>query len=159
MADGQTRGGHPDTVATRPANALHLATLAAVAGGGAIGTLLRAGLDAAMPHAPTGLAASTLLVNVLGAAVLGGLVGSASPRLPGWARAGLGTGLLGSFTTYSALAVSVVQLTDGGRVVGAIATVVLTLLLGIGAAGGGLAIGRRLAPVGGSPEPWPEEDE
>lgn len=136
---------------------LALATLAAVAAGGAIGTLLRAGLDAALPHAPTGFAAPTLLANVIGAALLGVLVGWASPRVPGWARAGLGSGVLGAFTTYSAFAVSVVQLGDGRSLAAAIGTVGLTLALGIGAAAGGLAIGRRL----GAPErePWPEEDE
>ncbi len=166
MGDSRTRGEHPDAAKPRTANpypasarppgALHLAALAAVAGGGAIGTLLRAGLDAALPHAPTGLAASTLLVNVLGSVTLGVLVGWASPRVPGWARAGLGAGLLGAFTTYSAFAVSVVQLADGGRTAGAIATVLLTLLLGIGSAAGGHVIGLRLAAA---PAPWPEVDE
>lgn len=142
-----TRAGHP----------LGAATLAAVAGGGALGTLLRAGADAALPHASTGFAAPTLLVNVLGAALLGVLVGWASPRVPGWARAGLGTGMLGAFTTYSAFAVSVVQLAEGRSTAAAAATVGLTLALGLGAAAAGLAIGGRLgatAPAtGGSTAP------
>ncbi len=127
--------------------------------GGAIGTLLRAGVDAALPHAPTGLAAGTLLANVLGAALLGALVGWASPRVPGWARAGLGSGLLGSFTTYSAFAVSVDQLAEGRSLAAAAATIALTLALGLGAAAAGLLIGRRLTEEPTARAPWPEEDE
>lgn len=113
-----------------------------------------------MPNAATGFAASTLLVNVIGAAALGVLVGWASPRVPGWARAGLGTGLLGAFTTYSAFAVSVVLLADGERLAGAIMSVALTLVLGLGAAVAGHAIGERLARDSRlAPDPWPEVDE
>jgi CrcB protein len=143
-----------------PAGALSPAVLGAVAAGGALGTLLRAALDAAMPNAATGFAASTLLVNVIGAAALGVLVGWASPRVPGWARAGLGTGLLGAFTTYSAFAVSVVLLADGERLAGAIMSVALTLVLGLGAAVAGHVIGERLARDSRlAPGPWPEVDE
>ena len=164
MGQGSGEGGATTVSAARPAampaGALSPAVLGAVAAGGAIGTLLRAGLDAAMPNAATGFAASTLLVNVIGAAALGVLVGWASPRLPGWARAGLGTGLLGAFTTYSAFAVSVVLLADGGREAGAVISVALTLVLGLGAAVAGHVIGERLARGSRlAPDPWPEVDE
>jgi fluoride exporter len=122
---------------------LALRTLVAVAVGGAVGTLLRAGVDAALPHAPGGLTLSTLLANVVGSLLLGILVGWGSARVPGWARAGLGSGLLGAFTTYSAFAVSVVQLGVGGSLLGVMASVGGTLLLSIGAAAAGCAIGRR----------------
>ena len=162
---GEARPRRPvRSAGAEPAAPFSISTLAAVAVGGALGTLLRAALDAALPHAPTGFAAPTLLVNVLGAALLGALVGWSSPRVPGWARAGLGTGLLGAFTTYSAFAVSVVQLAEGRSLAAAAATVALTLALGIGAAAAGLAIGGRLATTtaaagGPATDPWPEEDE
>lgn len=149
----------PSERARRPEHPLALPTLAAVAAGGAVGTLLRAAADAALPHAPTGFAAPTLLVNVIGAAVLGVLVGWASPRVPGWARAGLGSGVLGAFTTYSAFAVSVVLLADGRSLEAAVASVALTLALGLSAAAAGLVVGRRLAGSARSTDPWPEEDE
>lgn len=164
MGQGSGEGGATTASTARPsalpAGALSPVVLGAVALGGALGTLLRAGLDAAMPNAATGFAASTLLVNVIGAAALGVLVGWASPRLPGWARAGLGTGLLGSFTTYSAFVVSVALLAEGGRLAGAIMSVALTLVLGLGAAAAGHVMGERLARGSRlAPDPWPEADE
>jgi fluoride exporter len=135
-------------------------TILAVALGGGLGTLLRAAVDATLLQPVTQFATATLLVNVVGSAFLGVLVGWASPRVPGWARAGLGAGLLGSFTTYSAFALSVVLLTESGRLPHALMTVLLTLALGIGAAVVGFVLGARL--VRGSrlePDPWPEADE
>ncbi|WP_439564488.1 fluoride efflux transporter FluC [Microcella sp.] len=117
--------------------------LAAVLVGGALGTALRLAVDAALPHTLDQVALSTLIVNTLGAFVLGLLVALVWPRVPGWARAGLGAGLLGSFTTFSALAVSVVALAEAGDALLAVGTVVVSLALGLLAAGAGLALGRR----------------
>ena len=119
--------------------------LLAVLGGGAVGTLLRVGVDAALPTTPGGLAGSTLLVNVVGSFALGLLVAALWPRLPLWARAGLGAGVLGSFTTFSALADSLWQLTSSGAVGLALATLAAHLVLGLGATLGGLALGARIA--------------
>lgn len=79
----------------------------AVLAGGALGTLLR--LLVAEVVGVTTFPVATLLVNLAGAYLLGRLAGSlpdASPRV----RAFLGAGVLGSFTTFSALAVDVVAL-------------------------------------------------
>lgn len=102
-------------------------TLPWVAAGGAVGALLRYGLMEAAPHLVT-----TLLINVLGSLLLGLLVSRC--RENDWARAVLGTGVLGGFTTWSALAVQVV---DASEVVAA-AYLVLTLGLGTAAARRGL---------------------
>ena len=96
------------------------------------------------------LALSTLLVNVVGAFVLGLLVAALWPRVPGWVRVGLGPGILGSFTTFSALAVSIVALAQAGDVVGAILSIVLSIGFGMLAAWLGLVLGSRLTH-GGSP--------
>lgn len=120
--------------------------LAAVFVGGLIGTTLRVLADLALPHESSGFALSTLLVNVGGSFVLGLLVAALWPRVPGWVRVGLGPGILGSFTTFSALAVSVVALAQNGDVVGAVLSIVLSIGFGMLAAGAGLALGARLGP-------------
>lgn len=122
--------------------------LAAVFVGGLIGTSLRLLIDLALAHDLDEFALSTLLVNTLGAFALGLLVAALWPRVPGWVRAGLGPGILGSFTTFSALAVSVVALGQAGDPVGAVLTVVLSLGLGMLAAWAGLTLGARLGLSG-----------
>lgn len=118
----------------------------AVLAGGAIGTLLR-WLVATIVGVTT-FPVATLLVNLVGAYLLGRLAGSlpdASPRV----RAFLGAGLLGSFTTFSAVVVDVVAL--GFRpfllLVYAAATVAGGLWVArLGRDHGGVAAGRREAP-------------
>lgn len=133
-----TSSAHPPARA-RPG----LPEIIAVLVGGALGTALRLMADAALPHEPDQVALSTLLVNTAGSFVLGVLVATVWPRVPGWARAGLGAGLLGSFTTFSALAVSVVALAESGDSLLAVLSVAVSLALGLLAAGAGLALGRR----------------
>ena len=118
--------------------------LLAVFVGGLIGTTLRVLLDVAIVHDLEEFALSTLLVNVVGAFVLGLLVAALWPRVPGWVRVGLGPGILGSFTTFSALAVSIVALAQAGDVVGAILSIVLSIGFGMLAAWLGLVLGSRL---------------
>lgn len=124
--------------------------LLAVFVGGLIGTTLRVLLDVAIVHDLEEFALSTLLVNVVGAFVLGLLVAALWPRVPGWVRVGLGPGILGSFTTFSAFAVSIVALAQAGDVVGAVLSIVLSIGFGMLAAWLGLVLGSRLAH-GGSP--------
>lgn len=79
--------------------------------GGAIGTLARAATAEAVPVG-AGWPWGTFTVNLLGTLLLALLVGWAQDRLdPGDLRLGfLATGVLGSFTTFSAFAVEVQQL-------------------------------------------------
>ncbi len=118
--------------------------LFSVAVGGFFGTLLRFGVSAILDGEPLG----TLTVNLLGAAVLGFLIGWApwSRRARGGgsgAQAFLTTGLLGGFTTYSALALDVLSLPLGWAAGYAAATVIG----GVSAAVGGILLGRRLYAV------------
>ncbi|WP_294179895.1 CrcB family protein [uncultured Schumannella sp.] len=124
-------------------------TILAVLLGGALGTGLRLALDALLPHADAGFPWSTLLANVAGSFLLGLLVGRFEFSTPVWARAGLRTGVLGSFTTFSALAVSFVALVDTAQWGLALAYLGATLLLGLAAAALGLGIGtrRRMPPL------------
>ena len=118
-----------------------------------VGTTLRLGLDAAIPHTDDAFPLSTLIINVLGAFVLGALVSRLWPAAPGWLKVGLGPGLLGSFTTFSAVAVGLVALTAAGNGSIALAYLVLTLVLGFGAAALGLALGRAApTPLDGAQE-------
>ena len=77
-----------------------------------MGALGRAGAGALLPHEPGTWAWSTLLVNALGAALLCALLTAVRDAR---ARLLLGTGVLGSFTTFSAFAVDAVLLADAGR--------------------------------------------
>jgi len=120
-------------------------TLVAVVLGGILGTGLRLAIDqlivpdSAFPWA-------TLLINVVGSLALGFLVARVWPSAPAWLRAGLGTGLLGSFTTFSALVVALLSLTAAGMTLLAVGYLVATLILGFAAALLGIRLGVR-APV------------
>jgi len=122
-----------------------MAALFAVLAGGAIGTGLRLGLDLAIPHGDTGFPVSTLLINIVGAFTLGVLTARLWPTATPWLRAGLGPGLLGSFTTFSAFAVSLVSLAAAGEWMLGALYFGATLVLGFGAAWAGLRAGARLA--------------
>lgn len=111
--------------------------------GGTVGTALRLLLDDLIVHRDDTFPWSTLLINVVGSFALGLLVARVWPSAPFWVRAGIGPGLLGGFTTFSALIVSIVTLTASGHLLLSIAYLVATLVLGIGAAALGLRLGRR----------------
>ena len=115
--------------------------------GGIIGTALRYGADALIPHTNTTFPVSTLLVNVIGSFLLAVLVARVWSHASSWLRAGLGTGLVGSFTTFSAVMVSVVAQAASGLWILAVGYLILSLALGFGAAALGLRLGRRIVPI------------
>ncbi len=120
--------------------------LVAVLLGGALGTGLRLGIDILLPHDAGVFPTATLVINTLGAFVLAVLVGRVWSSAPSWARAGLGAGLLGSFTTFSALAVSLVSLSAAGEWMPAAAYLAATLVLALAAAGLGLRLATPRPP-------------
>ena len=85
-----------------------------------------------------------LLVNVLGAALLGYLAG-----LPAVPRRQLlvGIGFCGSLTTFSSWMLDAMQLISTGQIADALGLIGLTLGLGVGAAALGLWLGQRLRPL------------
>jgi CrcB protein len=102
---------------------IHLswASVGLVAAGGAVGTGLRYAITLLVPKW-AGVPVATFGINVIGAFLLGLLLESLADHSPdiGWSRRmrlGLGTGGLGGFTTYSALATETVTLaaTHPGR--------------------------------------------
>ena len=145
------------TTVARAQPGVTLSGLAAVFVGGLIGTSLRFAVDGAIPNDLDEFSLATLLVNVVGALVLGVLVAALWPRVPSWFRAGLGLGILGSFTTFSALAISVVALARTGEIALAVLSIVLNIVFGMLAAWAGLTLGARLAPrpLPGTPSPAP----
>lgn len=108
---------------------------AAVIVGGMVGTGLRLAVDYLIPGP-----IATLVVNVIGSLVLGFLVARVWPTASTWLKAGLGAGLLGSFTTFSAVAVI---LTDFGFTLNGLLYLAATMVLGLGAAFAGLRLGGR----------------
>jgi CrcB protein len=119
--------------------------LVAVLLGGMLGTGLRLAIDVAAPASATEFPWATLLVNTAGSFVLAVLVARLwqRPATPSWLKAGLGAGLLGAFTTFSALAVALAALTAEGAWMLATLYLAASLGLGLGAAALGLRVGGR----------------
>lgn len=116
--------------------------------GGALGTAARVGVSQLVdPVGPVPVA--TVAINVVGAFVLGWLLErlARSGSDDGWrrdVRLGIGTGLLGGFTTYSALATDTATLLADGHPASALGYAVGTLVLGLLAALAGIwCAGRR----------------
>lgn len=120
--------------------------LLAVALGGLIGTGLRLACDLAFPHADGELPVETLIVNLVGTFALGWLVGGlwTRPAIPGWLKAGLGPGVIGSFTTLSAVIASLLVLTREGEEWLAALYLVVSVVGGLLLAAAGLKLGSRL---------------
>lgn len=113
---------------------------AAVAVGGFTGTEVRYLLGLLFPEPAGTFPWTTLTINVLGSFLLGWLTvrWANGPQRPRWIPAGLGPGLIGSFTTFSAVALTAV--TEPGLVLPYLGG---SVVLGLAAAGAGIALGRR----------------
>ncbi len=84
----------------------------------------------------------TMLVNVVGSLVLGVLVGLATGRdVPDAVMLTLGTGLCGALTTYSTFGYETFRLVEDGARLYAVLNVAVSLVVGVGAAGIGYAVG------------------
>lgn len=122
--------------------------LAVTVAGGAIGVLAR-GLIVAPVDDPAAVPWVTLGINVAGSLLLGIVVGWLDDRRP-LARAFLGTGILGGFTTYSAFAVaSAVWVASPWLAAGLAAA---SVVAGVAGAVAGLFLGRRIADRPGQVE-------
>nr|WP_218907209.1 CrcB family protein [Micromonospora jinlongensis] len=116
--------------------------LAAIAAGGVLGALARAGLQHAAPHPPTGFPWATFAINTSGCLLIGvlmavlGHLGGGHPL----ARPFFGVGVLGGFTTFSAYAVDIQQALVAGAPGTALAYLAATLLGALVAVGLGDAV-------------------
>jgi CrcB protein len=89
----------------------------------------RAGRDPAL---------GTLVVNVAGSAVLGGVLGLGGA--PGWVVGLVGTGFCGTLTTFSTFGADVVRLIEERALGRALGYLAATLVLGVGAAAAAYAV-------------------
>ncbi|WP_327035915.1 CrcB family protein [Micromonospora ureilytica] len=137
----------PDVDLRVPADRRELTTrpatiLAAIAAGGVLGALARAGLQHVAPHPPTGFPWATFGINVSGCLLIGVLM-AVLGHLDGGhplARPFLGVGVLGGFTTFSTYAVDVQQAIVAGAPGTALANLAATLLGALAAVGLGDAV-------------------
>lgn len=107
--------------------------LLAIAIGGVIGSLGRFAVALlAGEWNPATLPWATLTVNIVGALAIGAVAASAAVAAgPAWLRPFVITGVLGGFTTFSALALETGLLLDAGRVLVAVGYVVVTMAAGL----------------------------
>lgn len=118
------------------------------AGGGA-GAFMRAVLTEIFPQTFLHLPVAVLCINVLGAFLLGCLLRflAVSGQDEGWRKAtrlGVGTGVMGGFTTYSSFAVGAVSIATSGSVAAAFMYVSASIILGFLACFLGQIIGEKL---------------
>ncbi|MFV0427949.1 MAG: fluoride efflux transporter FluC, partial [Arachnia sp.] len=126
---------------------VHPAWLGLILLGGMAGTAARAALGAAF--AAPGFPWATLGINLSGALILGVILELLSATGPdqGWRRAvrlGVGTGLLGGYTTYATFAVETMTMLDDGAWIAAISYALGSVILGFLAAVLGIIGVRRL---------------
>ena len=145
----QIRPGHSPSMPR--IRALHLA---AVAAGGAIGALLRVALSERFPVLPGQFPLTTLAENVTGAFLLGVFVALLKDRVRGGDAIYLFacTGILGSFTTFSALSLEIADLAQRGNVVLALAYPLTSVALGLLAALAGMVLASALRTRAGRGE-------
>jgi fluoride exporter len=116
--------------------------------GGMAGTAVRAGLEAAAPAQPGGWPWTTFWINIVGSLLLGALLEwLASGEDVGWRRSvrlGVGTGVLGGFTTYSTFSVETISLLASGHGLTAVGYALVSAAAGVAAAAIAIVVMRRV---------------
>ncbi|OOZ39112.1 camphor resistance protein CrcB [Solemya pervernicosa gill symbiont] len=119
----------------------------AIAGGGAVGALLRFWVSGGVYSLlGRGFPYGTLAVNILGSLLMGFLYVLLIERLNvsvEW-RAALMVGLLGAFTTFSTFSIETLTLIEAGELFKAVINMVLSVVACVAAAWLGLVVGRAL---------------
>lgn len=116
----------------------------AVALGGAFGSLARYGIGLWLRPWSGAFPWATLAVNLGGSLMIGVLWATlaARPGAPEWLRLGLMTGVMGGFTTLSALSLETLLMLQAGAAGLALLNVLANVLLGLGACGLGFWLAR-----------------
>lgn len=120
--------------------------VAVVALGGLLGACGRYGASLIWTTPPGGFPWTTLLVNVIGCAVIGVFMAVISDirSVHRLVRPFFGTGVLGGFTTFSTYAVDIERLVDAGRARTGVAYLGLTLLAALTAVWSAVWLTRRV---------------
>lgn len=140
--------GPHETVEAPPRDHLDWRLIALVGAGGAIGTALRLAVTAVIPT-ESEVPLAVIIVNLSGALALGWLLEMLALRGPETlvgrgVRLGVGTGVLGGYTTYSALAVGADGLIDTGRFTIGLLVAVPTVVSGVVLAWVGAGVARAI---------------
>lgn len=131
-------------------------TVALIAAGGAVGAVIRTAATERFPTDPGGFPTTTLAVNLLGALLLGLLMGRVARRSADtWRRPLLAIGVLGGLTTFSTLCLDAARLVAAGRTGLAATDLAVSVVGGVVAVAVGVAIVSR----GHLPDPVPEGEE
>ncbi len=120
-----------------------IATYAAIGAGGAIGAMLRHGMNEGVLRVlGSGFPYGILAVNILGAFAMGVVIALFAQlwEPPSYIKSFVTTGILGGFTTFSAFSLDAVLLWERGETLGAIIYVALSVGLSIA----GLLLGLSL---------------
>jgi CrcB protein len=115
-----------------------------VAVGGALGAVARWSLTTEFPASTGQFPWTTLLINVIGSALLAALPLLSAARHRSWVGLFVGTGILGGFTTMSAASVDTFSLLDGHHLVAALVYCVGTLAAALAAV---LVVDRLTTPT------------
>ncbi|MFD8703746.1 fluoride efflux transporter CrcB [Kitasatospora sp. NPDC059648] len=126
--------------------------VAVVAVGGAIGAVARYAAGLGWGTGPSAFPWTTLLINVVGCAVIGVFLVAITEGRPAHPllRPFFGTGVLGGFTTFSTYAVDLRRLLEAGRLGPGLAYLGLTLAGALGAVWAAAALTRRAIHRGGA---------
>lgn len=122
-------------------------TIAAIAAGGAIGALMRYGVNiTAVKALGHGFPYATITVNILGSFIMGVLIASFANL---WhpsetVKVFLITGLLGAFTTFSTFSLDFANLVERGEYIHSGIYLSASIILSIAALFGGMAIVKGL---------------
>lgn len=129
--------------------------LLAVAVGGALGAVARWALGTWFP-AGSGVDVTTLAINVSGCLLLAALPGWSRVRDVEWLRVLLGPGVLGGYTTFSAVSEQTRAHLAADETVAAVLTLLGTLAACLAAVAVGSRLARRRSDVVGAQEPSEE---
>ncbi|WNQ12461.1 fluoride efflux transporter CrcB [Paenibacillus aurantius] len=116
-----------------------------IGGAGAAGALLRYAIGLLLPWEPDRFPAATLTANVIGCFLLAGLLTYLldHPSVHPYWKSGLGTGFIGSFTTFSTFSVETVRMAQTHHAGMAAVYVLVSIWAGLGAAGLGHVAAKR----------------
>ena len=122
---------------------LSMPMLFAVAGGGAIGSVLRYVIGVVLQRVGNGFPVSTLLINVVGSLLIGLFARLFdAPDHNQVLRVALTVGICGGFTTFSTFSGETVTLLQQGKAGRAALYVTVSLVAGVLATFAGLMVGR-----------------